>query len=63
MLERHWRDEAYQPGLPAAYYLRVLQVPTCRWSTYDARTLGIELPEGLPRSLQERAVTSAIWIR
>jgi hypothetical protein len=60
-LRGHWRDAEYDPEDPAAYYLRVIQVPTCRWSTYDAQELGIAIPDGLPRTLQERAVTSAIW--
>ncbi len=58
----YWHDADYTPGTPTAYYLRALQVPTCRWSTYDAKRLGIDVPAHLPRTLQERAVTSAIWI-
>ncbi len=52
----------YQQGERSLYYARVLQVPTCRWSTWDAIRLGIErLPDAVPW-LQERAVTSPIWI-
>lgn len=56
-----WTDPDFDPDLPALYYARVLQIPTPRWSTYDARTLGVEVPEGLPTSIQERAWSSPIW--
>ena len=61
-LSGHWTDPDYDPRSHAAYYLRALQVPTCRWSTYDAQRLGIDLPENLAPALQERAVTSAVWL-
>lgn len=56
-----WRDPDFDPAVPALYYARVLQIPTPRWSTYDAATLGVDVPEGLPTSIQERAWTSPIW--
>jgi hypothetical protein len=61
-LSAAWRDPDPKPSAAGFYYARVLQVPTCRWSTFDANRLGIAVPTGLPATIQERAVTSAIWI-
>jgi len=56
-----WADPDFDSTQPAVYYVRVLQIPTPRWSTYDAARLGVEIPKGLPASIQERAWTSPIW--
>ncbi len=56
-----WRDPDFDPGQHAAYYVRVLQIPTPRWTTYDAARRGVALPERAPRSVQSRAYTSPIW--
>jgi hypothetical protein len=58
-----WSDPEFDPDLHAFYYVRVLEIPTPRWSTYDAVGLGIEIPGGLPASIQERAFSSPIWYR
>jgi hypothetical protein len=56
-----WTDPSFDPKQKAFYYVRVLEIPTPRWSTYDAFRFGIELPEGVPTSTQERAYSSPIW--
>jgi hypothetical protein len=56
-----WTDPDFDPAQKAFYYMRVLEIPTPRWSTYDAFRYGIDLPEGAPTSTQERAYTSPIW--
>jgi hypothetical protein len=56
-----WTDPDFDPAERAFYYVRVLEIPTPRWSTYDAVRLGVPVPKGLPVSIQERAWTSPIW--
>ena len=56
-----WTDPEFDAKQKAFYYARVLEIPTPRWSTYDAFRYGIEIPEGVPTSTQERAYTSPIW--
>lgn len=57
-----WQDPEYQPGENAVYYVRVLQNPTCRWSTWDAIRAGFPPREDLQSVIVERAWSSPIWI-
>lgn len=67
-LVARWQDPddgaevADASGASVFYYARVLQVPTCRWSTRDAIRLGREPVEGVPRFIQERAIGSPVWV-
>ncbi len=56
-----WTDPDFDPEQYAVYYVRVLQIPTPRWSLYDAVRLGVSPPADLPTSIQERAWSSPIW--
>ena len=56
-----WRDPDFDPSQRAVYYARVLEIPTPRWTTYDARYFGVQMPPEVPRTIQERAYTSPIW--
>jgi hypothetical protein len=58
-LEGTWTDPDFDPHHDSFYYVRVLEIPTPRLSTFDAKLLGIDAPS--PATIQERAATSAIW--
>jgi hypothetical protein len=60
-LSAMWTDPDFNSELGAAYYVRVLEIPTPRWSTYDSVKTGLPIPEGVPVTLQERAWSSPIW--
>ena len=57
-----WSDPTFDPTERALYYARVLQNPTCRWSTWDAIRAGVEPTSKVPATIQERAWSSPIWI-
>jgi hypothetical protein len=60
-LKTVWTDPEFDPSLHAFYYARVLQIPTPRWTTYDAKKIGVLPPDNVPASVQERVWTSPIW--
>ena len=56
-----WQDPEFDPAQRAVYYARVLENPTCRWSTWDALRAGVERRPDIAPTIQERAWTSPIW--
>lgn len=58
-----WADPEFDARQPALYYARVLEIPTPRWSTFDAVSAGLPLNEEAPATIQERAWSSPIWFR
>jgi hypothetical protein len=56
-----WTDPDFDPALSAFYYARVIEIPTPRWTAYDAVKFGLDLPDDVPMTAQERAYTSPIW--
>ena len=61
LMAAHWADPDFDSSEPAFYYVRVLEIPTPRWTTYDAAFYGIDLPDNVPATIQDRAYTSPIW--
>jgi hypothetical protein len=60
-LEAVWSDPGFDPAQRAFYYVRGLENPTCRWSTWDAIRAGVAPREGLQPTIQERVWSSPIW--
>lgn len=61
VLKTVWTDPDFDPAVRAFYYVRVLENPTCRWSTWDAVRAGVAPRPNLAATLQERAWSSPIW--
>ena len=58
-----WQDPDFDPAQRAFYYVRVLENPVCRWSTWDAIRAGRTPRPNVSATIQERAYSSPIWIR
>jgi hypothetical protein len=61
MLMGYWQDPGFDAALRAFYYVRVIEIPTPRWTAYDAKRFGIEMAEEVRMTIQDRAYTSPIW--
>ncbi len=61
-LRTDWVDPDYDASHNAFYYARVIQIPTCRWTTYDSLRLGLEPPADVPATITEMAWSSPIWV-
>jgi hypothetical protein len=57
----HWTDPDFDPTTHAFYYVRVLEIPTPRWTAYDAYRFNVDMSDDIPMVHQERAYTSPIW--
>jgi hypothetical protein len=62
MLFGYWKDPSFDPTQRAFYYVRVIEIPTPRWTTYDAKIFGSKPPANCPTFVQDRAFTSPIWV-
>ena len=56
-----WKDPDFDASQRAFYYARVLEIPTPRWTAYDAKRFGIKMDKEVPMKAQQRAYTSPIW--
>jgi hypothetical protein len=61
VLSTAWTDSDFDAAERAYYYIRVIEIPTPRWTTYDAKQFGVKLPPEVPAAVTQRAYTSPIW--
>ena len=61
VLDAAWTDPTFNPAERAYYYIRVIEIPTPRWTTYDSKRFGVELLKTVPPSVTQRAYTSPVW--
>ena len=60
-LSAFWKDPEFDPTQHAFYYVRVVQIPSARWTAYDQKRFGIKMPDYVPMSVIDMAYTSPIW--
>ena len=60
-LEAYWKDPVFDATQNAFYYVRVIQIPSPRWTAYDQKRFGIKMPDYVPMTVTDRAYTSPIW--
>ena len=56
-----WTDPDFDSSLSAFYYARVIEIPTPRWTAYEAQRFGVKMTSNVPMTTEERAYTSPIW--
>jgi hypothetical protein len=56
-----WTDPDFDPDRSAFYYARVIEIPTPRWTAYEAKRFDVDMTDDVPMTTQERAYTSPIW--
>jgi hypothetical protein len=61
VLDTAWTDPTFNPSERAYYYIRVIEIPTPRWTTIDAKRFGSEPPKTVPAAITQRAYTSPVW--
>ena len=61
LLLAHWVEPKFDSAQRAFYYVRVIEIPTPLWTAYDAKRFGVNMPEKVPMTVQDRAYTSPIW--
>jgi Protein of unknown function (DUF3604) len=61
LLTSFWRDADFNPALQAFYYVRVIEIPTPRWTAYDAKRFGVKMDDDVSMIVTNRAYTSPIW--
>ncbi|MEM7461547.1 MAG: DUF3604 domain-containing protein, partial [Pseudomonadota bacterium] len=57
----YWEDPDFDPEQRAFYYVRVIEIPTPRWTAYEAKRFNVEMDDDVPMTTTERAYTSPIW--
>ena len=60
-LSAYWKDPEFDAKQRAFYYVRVIQIPSPRWTAYDCKRFGIKMPDNVPMTVTDRAYTSPIW--
>ena len=61
MITTYWKDPEFDASQRAFYYVRVIEIPTPRWTPYDAQRFGIAMRSEVPITVTDRACTSPIW--
>ena len=61
VLSAYWKDPEFDAKERAFYYVRVIQIPSPRWTAYDCKRFGIKMPEEVPMTVTDRAYTSPVW--